>query len=786
MMLSKRRYFSHLLLLAIVAAACTDRNSLTDPRRLLPQQPGKDISDGAHVDVNGHLGNGDVFFLPPMVKNPNQVAGYGDPFQPGLPVSFRITDQSTTAVVQTLVATTDLTNQFYGANWDTKAIATDLSHIYRISVVIKSKAVAYADVKFGANGASLKNLDTDDFVGLVDGRTLPIKVRIEQGWDCLDKTSCVTEIVPNTIPAGKTVIVSTGGTLPNSVEFSPSTNGTWATNVDGTPIVGPIVVTIQDVTGVVTGGCGNGLNLQLSQNHCIKITTDPAVKLTSRVRVGICFANPGDDRQLLLKYDTDPGHIEAPRFLENAPPPVACPVEIGSATIHSSNPLVRFAATVTSRIGRGVNWALGVKPAYAFDAGGGGFIGIGDGFSLFAAAFPQQLSAFGGDAQQAIQGQQVGADLVVDLSYIHDANEEGLSPHVTGASLTCTAVTPGANFTASHVPSVAATELGNGRYSCGRPFVSQTLGSNQFTVTANGFPDGVLFDTGDETIQLTGTVTFNAQSILSPIAGVSINPSSLNLQIGDEPVLNATVTLREGSEASTAVNWSLVSTAPNGVIDFKPASNATEVIANALGTATLRATSTVDPTKFADVTVVVTPSFQGSISEGAGDVLGGGNAADLVSASLNSARGSLDVVVGFTSGGLTSAVDVALSLDTDQNPETGYRGIDGGNVRDAGVIGVDYLLQLGSGADGQARLLRYTNSFSTVRSYPITVVGNEIHVSVPLSDLGNPQRPINFVVTSDLALDGGGFTAILDVMPSITTGQTTGPIGSTAPTVPRP
>jgi hypothetical protein len=222
------------------------------------------------------------------------------------------------------------------------------------------------------------------------------------------------------------------------------------------------------------------------------------------------------------------------------------------------------------------------------------------------------------------------------------------------------------------------------------------------------------------------------------------------------------------------------------VIDFKPANSATEVIANALGTATLRATSTVDPTKFADVSVVVTPSFHGEISENAGDVLGGGALADLVSASLNSARGTLDVVVGFTSGGLSSAVDAAVSLDTDQNPETGYRGIDGGNVRDAGVIGADYLLQLGSGANGQARLLKYTGSFATVRSYPITIVGDEIHVSVPLSDLGNPQRPINFVVTSDLALDTGGFTAILDVMPSITTGQTVGPIGSTIQTVPLP
>jgi len=538
MMLPKRRYFSHLLLLAMVAAAaCTDRHSLTDPRSLQPQQPGKDISDGAHVDVNGHLGNSDVFFLPPMVKNPNQVAGYGDPFQPGLPVTFSITDQNTNAVVKTLVGAVDLTNQFYGANWDTKALVVDLSHIYRINVVIGTRKVAYADVKFGINGASLKNLDTDDFVGLVDGRTLPIKVRIEQGWDCLDKTSCVTQAVSNTIPAGQTVIVSTGGTLPNSVEFTPSGNGTWATNVDGTPIVGPIVVTIQDVTNVVTGGCGNGLNVQLSQNQCIRITTDPAVKLTSRVRVGICFANLGDDRQLLLKYNTDPSHLEAPRFLENAPPPVACPPVIGSTTIHSSNPLVRFAATITSRIGRGVNWALGVKPAYAFDAGGGGFIGVGDGFSLFAPAFPTRMTASAGDAQQAVIGTQVASELVVHYQFVHDVGEDATRADIAGASLTCQALTSGSGFATAPIgtadgptltSSISATPLGNGLYSCGRPFLSQTAGANQFKVTAPGVPDAILFDVGNDAIQLPGSVTFTATGIVASTPSL-ISPENLSL-----------------------------------------------------------------------------------------------------------------------------------------------------------------------------------------------------------------------------------------------------------------
>jgi len=541
MTLSTRMYRPHLLLLAIVAAAaCSDRTSPTQPPHLSPQQPGKDISDGAHIASDGKLGNADVFFLPPMVSNPSKAAGYGDPFQPGLPVSFRITDQNTSAVIRTFVAGVDLTNQFYSANWDTKGSPIDLTHIYRINAVIGTKTVAYADVIFGATGASLKNIDTDDFVGLVDGRTLPMKVRIETGWDCVDKTSCVTQAVPNQIPAGQTVIVTTGGTLPNSVEFSPSANGTWATNVDGSPITGQIVVTIQDVTSEhpeSAGGCGNGLALQLTQNHCVRITTDPAVKLTSRVRVGTCLANPGDDRQLLVKYDTDPSHIEAPRFLEDAPPPAACPPQIGSATIHSSNPLVRFAATVTSGVGRGLNWVLGVKPAYAFDTGVGGFIGIGDGFSLFAPAFPRRMLANSGDGQQALVGTQVANDLVVHFTFVHDVGEDPTRADINGASLTCLALTTGSGFLTTPTgttdgptltSSIPATPLENGLYSCGRPFLAQDAGANQFKVIAAGVPDAVLFNVENDAIQLPGSVTFTATGIIASTPSL-VSPENLSV-----------------------------------------------------------------------------------------------------------------------------------------------------------------------------------------------------------------------------------------------------------------
>jgi hypothetical protein len=785
MNLLTRRYFPLLFLSAVLGAvACSDQRSVTDPRQLVPQQPGREIVDGNHGG-----GNTDVFFLPPIVGNPSKATGYGDPFQAGLVVSFVVTDLSTNTVVKTFSnVPVDPTNQFYAANWNTKGTTIDISHLYRISVVVGSKNVAHADVVFGANASSLKNIDTDDFIGLVDGQTLPIKVRIERGWDCLDKTSCVTQVVPATIPSGQTVTVTTGGTLPDSVRFTSNSAGIWATNVDGSPLTVPVIVTVQDITSLrpeSAGGCAAGLGIRLSQNHCVQITTDPQIKLASPATVGTCLANPGDDRQLLLKYSTEPTHPEPIRFLAEAPPPIICPPpQIGSA-IQSSNPMVRFAATTLAYLGRGLNWVAGVKTAYAFDAGVGGIVEQGDGFSSFSPAFPEQMSKFSGDNQRAIAGTQTADELVVHLAFVHDVGEGGLSPNVTGASLTCTALTAGAGFTTSRATSVPATELGNGRYSCGRPYLAQTPGPNQFKVTAAGLLDAVLFDTGDETITLAGSVTFTEQGFLSPIARVAIDQTSLNLQLGDQPVLHATVTLTEGSDASTAVNWSIVSNTPSGAIAIKAAGNAVEVIANALGTATLRATSVVDPAKFMDATIDVTPSFYGEVSDPSGDAApppSNDPAPDVVFASMTAARGNLDIVIRFPSGVRVPGTTAHISFDTDQNIATGFPGLDGAN-RDRDKVGVDYIMLVGEAYNsGKGQLYRNTGptSFALVSELTAQFVGDEMHITIPLSAL-NDDGALDFKIQSQVLLSTGGFTAALDIAPNVGLAG-----GRTLPSVPAP
>ena len=486
-MMPARRTVRHCFtaLVALLIMACSDRIQSTAPARgsTIPGAS-RTISDGAHG------GNANVFFLPPMVANPTKATGYGNPFQAGLNVSINVRDLFTNGYVATFgpsAVGVNTTDGYYFVNWDTKATALDVTHTYRIEVLVGGKVPAYADVVLGNNGSALKNVDTQDYVALVDGRTLPIKVRIQQGltFDCTSTNSgaCTTSVVPPTLPPGQTAVVQTGDQQ-NAVQFS----GGWS-NANS-----PVVVTLEDVTNQPNPvNCQTLVNVALApvaQNHCLHITTDPQVTLQTPAIVVTCWAQHEDHRELLLKYDAG----ETPQFLQDGPIPVGvqCPTQIGSAR-PSSNPLVRFASAVLSGIGR----VFGVKAAYAFDSGVGSIVDVGSGFSYFSPAAPVQLSIVSGNAQAAATGNPVADPLVVNVSYVHDVGPNGASPIDATASVVCF---PGTAIATS------ATNNQDGTYTCPSPVVA--MGANSFTVAIAGEPNQINLDTGDGVVQLNESVTF--------------------------------------------------------------------------------------------------------------------------------------------------------------------------------------------------------------------------------------------------------------------------------------
>ena len=75
----------------------------------------------------------------------------------------------------------DTEEQKYIVDWDTRAVDLDLSRNYRIHVDVSGAELGYADVDVVGDGGELKSVDTGERIGLMDGRTLPIAFRIENG-----------------------------------------------------------------------------------------------------------------------------------------------------------------------------------------------------------------------------------------------------------------------------------------------------------------------------------------------------------------------------------------------------------------------------------------------------------------------------------------------------------------------------------------------------------------------------------------------------------------------------
>ena len=149
------------------------------------------IADGAN-GANPHF-----FFLPPMVAAP-QYSGVSDGDQSPTVVvcewntdgdgscgrivaQFDRGDGTSSGVIRY-----DATAGHYIVNWKTTectwgACTLDANKHYRLRVLVGAYQVGFADLDVVNSGGELKNVQTGEYIGLVEGRTLPVKFRLEQG-----------------------------------------------------------------------------------------------------------------------------------------------------------------------------------------------------------------------------------------------------------------------------------------------------------------------------------------------------------------------------------------------------------------------------------------------------------------------------------------------------------------------------------------------------------------------------------------------------------------------------
>ena len=170
--------------MAAAVAACSDV-----PAPIAgPGGPSMVIVDGAH-------GGGNPFFhfLPPLVDNPGSGVNVTD-LSPvvdicvwngstcGATIAHYTTDLATTTTTQPGNSeTVRQSGDGYIVNWHSRDFDLTVGGIYRICVSAGSQRLGHADVDVVGSGKDLKNIDSNQFIALLDGRTLPIKFRIEDG-----------------------------------------------------------------------------------------------------------------------------------------------------------------------------------------------------------------------------------------------------------------------------------------------------------------------------------------------------------------------------------------------------------------------------------------------------------------------------------------------------------------------------------------------------------------------------------------------------------------------------
>lgn len=168
-----------LLLVPLLASvfACSDRLA-TAPNASVPSFA---IADAARDYKAG------FYWLPPMVRNPSVSGTFDASLLPTVEICELIDDACGPVLATYTMASgpggevVRIQDGHYHVNWHTDQFALSTTNSYRISVRagVNDVLLGYADVQPAANGSGFKNLDTDEIMGLVDGRTLPIKFRIE-------------------------------------------------------------------------------------------------------------------------------------------------------------------------------------------------------------------------------------------------------------------------------------------------------------------------------------------------------------------------------------------------------------------------------------------------------------------------------------------------------------------------------------------------------------------------------------------------------------------------------
>ena len=402
----------HLRLLPVASlaliVACDDPSA---PGTISVESPSAAISDGSQG------GNPDFFWLPPLVSNPSghsswDVGGFNPKllvqidvcrldknpidFPPGTPTSPN-PDAARCVAGPPIVhfgaseIAVSITDESYAVQWRTDGL--DPTAFYRMYAYVGTReppGITLGFLDLDPEDKGMKNVRTGEVVAFQDGRTIPIRFRVERGALCENRSACVETTVSNDNPDGDhqaVALTSASGTIAGAL-FPDG----WL------PANGPqsVVVTIERVnTGIndVVNGtqefpCHPGLPLQ-QFDGCFRFTTQPVLatfvedgiqrQFAREVTVAGCFVlherEPGDPRERYSQLWAS-GPDEETRPLKSAAVPASILTNHdcdGALGVLDPSP-GRFAVVnaALDRLGAGLARVFGVRRAYAVDLGLGG------------------------------------------------------------------------------------------------------------------------------------------------------------------------------------------------------------------------------------------------------------------------------------------------------------------------------------------------------------------------------------------------------------------------------
>jgi Tol biopolymer transport system component len=141
------------------------------------------MSDGAHG------GNPHFFFLPSLAPAPS-FTGTFDPAAAPTVVICALNGSACGSTIATYTTSTgpggevvkvQAAQEQYLVNWKTDEFALSDAVNYRVQVLVGQVLLGYADVDVAKHASEFKNPNTGEPIALLNGRTLPIKFRIENG-----------------------------------------------------------------------------------------------------------------------------------------------------------------------------------------------------------------------------------------------------------------------------------------------------------------------------------------------------------------------------------------------------------------------------------------------------------------------------------------------------------------------------------------------------------------------------------------------------------------------------